>query len=153
MNAAEQILEMLCREKTLFAQAEQITESAQAAPAEELAALTARRGRLLGEACRLHQQEKQLCRDDAVMLAAWSNAAQPDCLSPEKQKIYDAALEAKAIANRIRENSDLLYRRLEQEKAAAKERFDELNSDGVRTIQKYVHVMRGGEDVQGGRKI
>ncbi len=153
MNAAEEILEMLEREKTLFAQAEQLTESAQAAPAEELATLTARRGRLLEEACRLHERERQLCRGDAVLLAAWSNAAQPDRLSPNQRTVYNAALEAKAIANRIRANSDLLYRRLEQEKENAKKNLDELNSEGARTIQKYAHVMRGSETASGGRKI
>jgi malic enzyme len=144
MQASSQILERMQREKQMLLQAEQITEEMQTAPGEELAALTARRGRFIEEASRLHEEERRLCAGDPLLLAAWSNAADPEKLSPGSRQIYDASLAVKAVANRIRRNSEPARRHLEQEQKILKDKLDELNSSPAKAIEKYVHVLRGG---------
>lgn len=131
-------------QREIFSDVEELTDHMISAPAEELPALTARRGELLRRAVEAGEKIRMAACGDPGLLAAAGCSCDVSDLPAELAGVFEAALRVRAAANRIRGMEADVLDRMTSERDSALRKLEAMNQSGHRVAADYKRAVRTG---------
>lgn len=142
-NCFETVMDCLRREKEIFLEIEQLTESLLYAEPDEAARTVERRGERIEQAAALRAQAVSACGEQAALRAAVA-MEQQDAADAQAKAVYEASLAVRAVWNRVQLSEQAVVQRLSMEKQALLDKIENLGQDNGQIAGRYFQSVRTG---------
>ncbi|WP_099205328.1 hypothetical protein [Scatolibacter rhodanostii] len=137
MSIYLEVLALLTEKKKLFSDFESITETMLFLQVDDLALSIEKRENLLQEIQGIDTKLHELCLHNQEINEALHHEGNANQLSPDAAKIYDMALNIKAIVNRVLKNEEPIRTHLDEEKQRLFDAMENLNKSGESVAGQY----------------
>jgi len=132
------MLSLLEQKKTYLLHYEREMETLPLLPTEELEACIQRGDVLIEKLKELDERLVRLARENgAAVMSTLNHECDRGLIDADMGKLYDAALEVKAVANRIVNNDGVIRERINHEKEKAMEGIKDINAQSARVAGRY----------------